>query len=115
MTTEENSPEPQKNNESINHITPHFAKGLAKSVEVDTTQASGPLDAIMKDRRAHAPVAPQIPTVKIGKHEIHADAQTFLMYLVATEFSKKKSIAKILKQIKFTFRDVNGVQLFPKK
>ena len=110
----ENTPTNPENKDVLSKVTPHFANHLAQSVKIDTSAASGPIDAIMKERKAATPTPPQIPTVKIGKHEIHADAQTFLMYLVATEFSKNKRIRKILKEAKFSFRDVNGVQLFPK-
>lgn len=64
-----------------------------------------------------APTSQQKSTTKlvpIGDNVILGDTSHMLMYLLATEFSKDPKIDKILKKFDFSYKDVNGVQLYPK-
>lgn len=104
-----------ENKNEINKLSEHFVKGLNDTVAVPTEGVKSPIAEKIEAMAKQLPVAPTSPpTIKLNGYEIYADAQVFLMFLLASELSRQPRINKILKQIKFSFKDVNGKQVYPK-
>jgi hypothetical protein len=105
-----------ENKNEINKLSSHFVKTLNDSVAVPAEGSKSPIAEKIEAMAKQAPVAPATPpTIKLNGYEIYADAQVFLMFLLASELSRQPRINKLLKQIKFSFKDVNGKQVYPKK
>lgn len=103
-----------ENKNEINRLTPHFVKGLNDSVAVPTEGSKSPIAEKIEAMTKQLPATPQKPpTLTIDGFEIYADAQVFIMYLIASELSRQPRINRLLKKIKFSFKDVNGKQVYP--
>lgn len=65
--------------------------------------------------KALPPIAPlEVNGFKLQRTNIpQMDALTVLMFIMATEFAKNPKIRRILNQIQFQFKDLEGRSIFP--
>lgn len=107
---------PKNNEGEINKLSEHFVRGLNDTVAVPTEGVKSPIAEKIEAMAKGSPALPVTPpTIKVNGFEIYADSQVFMMFLLASELSRQPRINKMLKQIKFSFKDVNGKQVYPAK
>lgn len=115
---------------AVSHIPQSIVDSMMKQANVDTSGASGILEAISKltpnasplpIQKSEIPNQSQFITIAIDNVAIKVPtdpfqgAMTLFCYLLATVWSKDKRIAKVLKSFSFSFSDVNGQIIYPKQ
>ena len=101
------------------NLPPDLIKSLNKSTNVDTSNQTSLVQAVMSERikDGNSPIPPtaqpMVKTMAVDGYVLPQDAFTVVMYILSTVLADNPKIEKILNQFEFKFHDVNGKLVYP--